>query len=334
MRRLLSACLSALLVVCCFNLPQALAAKATVPPPAPGAEWSLHGGGTSEQRYSPLKQINADNAAKLGLAWYADFTEKGQWQSTPVMVDGRLYVTTPWSKVYAYNASTGALLWKYDPKVPREIAATRLCCNNSNRGVSFYNGKVYFGTLDGRLVAIDAKKGKLVWETHVTNPKDDMSITGAPRVGNGMVYIGEAGGEYFQRGYMSGYDADTGKQRWKFFVAPGDPSKGPDGAASDSVMPMAAKTWSGEWWKTGGGGDDSGRMMLLVDFATTYSPPPGDSYSAGNPVPAEQVLPPHAFGAPVMLHVEVAPFIAPLAVGVSQGLDAQADHLPCKLLAY
>ena len=287
MRRLLSACLSALLVVCCFNLPQALAAKATLPPPAPGAEWSLHGGGTSEQRYSPLTQITADNAAKLGLAWYADFTEKGQWQSTPVMVDGRLYVTTPWSKVYAYNAATGALLWKYDPKVPREIAATRLCCNNSNRGVSFYNGKVYFGTLDGRLVAIDAKKGKLVWETHVTNPKDDMSITGAPRVGNGMVYIGEAGGEYFQRGYMSGYDADTGKQRWKFFVAPGDPSKGPDGAASDSVMPMAAKTWSGEWWKTGGGGPPWDGIVYdpqtnLVIFGTGNGAPwPAEDRSPG-----------------------------------------------------
>ena len=287
MRRLLSACLSALLVVCCFNPPQALAAKATVPPAAPGAEWSLHGGGTSEQRYSPLKQINADNAAKLGLAWYADFTEKGQWQSTPVMVDGRVYVTTPWSKVYAYNAATGALLWKYDPKVPREIAATRLCCNNSNRGVSFYNGKVYFGTLDGRLVAIDAKKGKLVWETRVTNIKDDMSITGAPRIGNGMVYIGQGGGEYFQRGYMGGYDAETGKQRWKFFVAPGDPAKGPDGAASDSVMPMAAKTWSGEWWKTGGGGSPWDGILYdpqtnLVIFGTGNGAPwPAEDRSPG-----------------------------------------------------
>ena len=222
--------------------------------PANATEWPLHGGDYNEQRYSPLKQVNADTVGKLGLAWYADMAEKGQWQSTPVVVDGRIYVTTPWSKVYAYDAATGKALWKYDPKVPREIAATRLCCNNSNRGVSFYKGKVIWGTLDGRLVAVDAKKGSKVWETRTTDIKDDMSITGAPRIGNGLVFIGQGGGEYFQRGYLSAYDADTGKFRWKFYVVPGDPSKGPDHAASDSVMPMAAKTWSGEWWKTGGGG--------------------------------------------------------------------------------
>jgi quinohemoprotein ethanol dehydrogenase len=252
MRRFIVAALCALVTVSCSIPSRTTDARA--PAVANATEWPLHGGDFNEQRYSPLKQINADTVGKLGLAWFADLTEKGQWQSTPVVVDGRIYVTTPWSKVYAYNAATGQALWKYDPKVPREIAATRLCCNNSNRGVTYWKGKIIWGTLDGRLVAVDAKKGTKVWETRTTDPKDDMSITGAPRVGNGLVFIGQGGGEYFQRGYLSAYDAETGKFVWKFYVVPGDPSKGPDHAASDSVMPMAAKTWNGPWWKTGGGG--------------------------------------------------------------------------------
>jgi quinohemoprotein ethanol dehydrogenase len=252
MRRFLLTGLLAIVVIFIHHAPLHAAQKAAAPANATG--WPLHGGDYNEQRYSPLKQIASDNVSKLGLAWYADMSEKGQWQSTPVVVDGRIYVTTPWSKVYAFDAASGEALWRYDPKVPREIAATRLCCNNSNRGVSFYKGKIIWGTLDGRLVAVNAKNGKMIWETRTTDIKDDMSITGAPRVGNGLVFIGQGGGEYFQRGYMSAYDADTGKFRWKFFLAPGDPSRGPDGAASDDMMAMAAKTWGGQWWKTGGGG--------------------------------------------------------------------------------
>ncbi|HXC59660.1 MAG TPA: PQQ-dependent dehydrogenase, methanol/ethanol family [Steroidobacteraceae bacterium] len=230
-----------------------LSASAAGAPSVKPGEWSLHGGDYSEQRYSTLKQITADNIKDLGLAWSADLTERGQYQSTPVVVDGRLYVTTPWSKVYAFDAKTGEKLWKYDPKVPRELASTSLCCNNSNRGVTYSDGKIFLGTLDGRLIAVDAKKGTQVWETHTTDPNDAMSITGAPRVGNGIVFIGQAGSEFHQRGYMSAYDAKTGKQLWKFFLTPGNPAKGPDHAASDPMMAMAAKTWKGEWWKTGGG---------------------------------------------------------------------------------
>lgn len=218
------------------------------------AEWTMYGGSYSEQRYSPLKQINADNVSQLGLAWYADMSERGQWQSTPIVAGGRIYVTTPWSKLYAFDAVTGRFLWKYDPRVPREVAATRLCCNNSNRGAAFWKGKIIWGTLDGRLIAVDARYGTKIWEAQTTNPKDAMSITGAPRVADGLVFIGQGGGEFFQRGYLSAWDADTGKLRWKFYVVPGNPANGPDGAASDSVMPMAAKTWRGQWWKTGGGG--------------------------------------------------------------------------------
>ena len=252
MRVAISGVASAALMVSCL-----LATAASSAAPATkvkSGEWLTHGRDDSEQRYSPLKQVNADTVSKLGLAWYADLTERGQYQSTPVVVDGRLYVTTPWSKIYAFDAQSGKQLWKYDPKVPRELAATSLCCNNSNRGVAYSDGKVIIGTLDGRLIAVDAKKGTLAWETQTTNPQDAMSITGAPRVGNGIVFIGQAGAEFHQRGFMSAYDLKTGKQRWKFYLVPGDPAKGADGAASDPVMAMAAKSWKGEWWKTGGGG--------------------------------------------------------------------------------
>jgi PQQ-dependent dehydrogenase (methanol/ethanol family) len=285
MRRLLIASLCALGAISCSTSPSPEASKGTAPAGTTN-EWTLHGGGSEEQRYSTLKQINADNVSQLGLAWYADLSEKGQWQSTPIVVDGVIYITTPWSKVYAYEAATGKYLWKYDPRVPRELAATSLCCNNSNRGATFYRGKIIWGTLDGRLLAVDAKKGTRVWETQTTNPKDAMSITGAARVGNGLVFIGQAGGEYHQRGFVSAYNADTGKQVWKFYTVPGNPANGPDGAASDPVMPMAAKTWKGEWWKFGGGGTAWDGMVYdpktdLIIFGT----------GNGAPWPAEQRSP-------------------------------------------
>ena len=218
------------------------------------AGWTSHGGGDNEQFYSPLAQINADTASQLGLAWYAQLSEGGGYQTTPLVIDGRMYVTTPWSKVYAFDAKTGKQLWKYDPEVPREIAGTSLCCNISNRGAAYWNGKIIWGALDGRLVAVDAKTGKKAWEARVTDPAMAYSITGAPRIGKGIVYIGVGGGEFYTRGFLAAHDANTGKELWRFWTVPGDPSKGPDHAASDSVMAMAAKTWTGEWWKAGGGG--------------------------------------------------------------------------------
>ena len=283
MRRLLLATLCTLGAISCSTSPAPDTAPAAT---HSDAEWTLHGRDYNEQRYSPLKQINADNVSQLGLAWYADMSERGQWQSTPIVVDGIIYVTTPWSKVYAYEAATGKYLWRYDPKVPREIAASRLCCNNSNRGATHWTGKIIWGTLDGRLIAVDAKKGTKIWEAATTDPRDDMSITGAPRVGKGMVFIGQAGGEYHQRGYLSAWDAETGKFLWKFYTVPGNPANGPDGAASDDVMPMAAKTWNGEWWKFGGGGTTWDGIVYdpqtdLVIFGT----------GNGAPWPAEQRSP-------------------------------------------
>jgi quinohemoprotein ethanol dehydrogenase len=213
-------------------------------------QWAAHGGDHSEQRHSPLAQINADNVRELGVAWYADLPERGGYQSTPLVVDGKLVVTTPWSKAYAFDAKTGQQLWKYDPQVPREIAATSLCCNVSNRGAAYWNGKVIWGTLDGRLVAVELETGKKVWEAQTTDPDKALSITGAPRVGNGIVFIGQAGAEYHQRGYMSGWDAETGQKLWHWWAVPGNPADG----FEQPELEWAAKTWNGEWWKFGGGG--------------------------------------------------------------------------------
>ena len=165
-----------------------------------------------------------------------------------------IYMTAPWSSLYAFDAKSGKQLWKVDPKAPREIAATSICCNISNRGAAYADGKIIWGTIDGRLMAVNAKTGKKVWEARVADPKQQYSITGAPRIGDGLVFIGVGGSEFYTRGFLVAHDVKTGKPVWKFYTVPGDPSKGPDGEASDNVMPMAAKTWNGKWWEKGGGG--------------------------------------------------------------------------------
>ncbi len=213
------------------------------------AQWMSYGRTYGEQRYSPLAQINTSNVGGLGLAWFADFdTNRGQ-ESTPLEVDGTIYVTTAWSKVRAYDAKHGVLLWSYDPKVPGEWGVNA-CCDVVNRGAAVWNGKIYFGTLDGRLIALDAATGRPVWQVETTDPRKPYSITGAPRVAGGKVLIGQAGSEFSQRGYLSAYDAETGKLDWRWYVVPGNPAHG----FENEQMALAAKTWGGEWWKTGGGG--------------------------------------------------------------------------------
>jgi alcohol dehydrogenase (cytochrome c)/quinohemoprotein ethanol dehydrogenase len=217
-------------------------------------EWTQHGGNPNEQRYSKLNQVTADNIGQLGLAWYAEIPERGGYQSTPLVIDGVLYMTAPWSSLYAFDAKSGKQLWKVDPEAPRDIAATSICCNISNRGAAYADGKIVWGTIDGRLIAVNAKTGQKAWEARVADPKLQYSITGAPRIGDGLVFIGVGGSEFYTRGYLVAHDLRTGKPVWKFYTVPGDPAKGPDGEASDDVMPMAAKTWNGKWWLKGGGG--------------------------------------------------------------------------------
>ncbi|MEZ5893345.1 MAG: PQQ-dependent dehydrogenase, methanol/ethanol family [Parvularculaceae bacterium] len=212
-------------------------------------QWMSYGRTYGEQRFSPLDAINTDTVRNLKLDWYQDLdTNRGQ-EATPLVIDGVMYITTAWSKVKAYDAVTGRELWAFDPKVPGE-RAVKACCDVVNRGVAAWNGKVYVGTLDGRLIALDAKTGAVVWSVVTVDQSKPFTITGAPRVVKGRVIIGNGGAEYGVRGYVTAYDAETGEADWRFYTVPGDPAKG----FENEAMAKAAQTWNGEWWKLGGGG--------------------------------------------------------------------------------
>ena len=214
----------------------------------PGS-WMSHGRTYSEQRFSPLDSISKTNVGTLGLGWFADIdTDRGQ-EATPIVVDGVLYVSTAWSRVKAFDARTGQALWSFDPQVPGEWGVNA-CCDVVNRGVAVWKGKVFVGTLDGRLVALDSKTGSKLWDVMTIDQSKPYTITGAPRVIKGKVLIGNGGAEFGVRGYISAYDADTGKMAWRFYTVPGNPADGFESPALET----AAKTWSGQWWRIGGGG--------------------------------------------------------------------------------
>ncbi|MGQ0428451.1 MAG: PQQ-dependent dehydrogenase, methanol/ethanol family [Gammaproteobacteria bacterium] len=221
--------------------------------PAPG-EWPSHGRGYDKQRFSPLDQVTEENVGQLGLAWWHDIQVPRGAEATPLVANGVIYITEPWSIVQALDARTGKPLWRFDPEVPRE-KAHHACCDVVNRGVALWHDSVFVATLDGRLIALDAKTGELRWTQQTFDPATTRTITGAPRVVRGRVVIGHGGAEYGVRGYVSAYDAETGDLSWRFYTVPGDPSAPPDGAASDKVMAeKVLPTWNGEWWKFGGGG--------------------------------------------------------------------------------
>ena len=194
------------------NVDGARLAKATA-----DGEWLAVGRTYDEQRYSPLTKVNTTNVNQLGLAWYHEFdTNRGQ-EATPVVVDGVMYVSTAWSKVYALDAKTGAQKWAFDPKVDG-TKGFDACCDVVNRGVAVWKGKVYVGALDGRLIALDAATGKQVWSVQTTDTTKPYTITGAPRVVKDKVLIGNGGAEYGVRGYVSAYDVNTGKMVWRFYI--------------------------------------------------------------------------------------------------------------------
>jgi PQQ-dependent dehydrogenase (methanol/ethanol family) len=213
-------------------------------------QWMSYGRDYFEQRYSPLDQVTPANVSQLGLAWYVPMEGRGVHQeSSPLYIDGVIYVTMAWSRVRAVDARTGEILWDYDPKVPGEWAVNA-CCGMVNRGVAAWNGKVYVGTIDGRLIALDAKTGEEVFDTLVIPEGEHYAITGAPRAAKGLVFIGAGGAELGVRGFVDAYDAETGERKWRFWTVPGNPALGFENAA----MRMAAETWNGEWWFIGGGG--------------------------------------------------------------------------------
>ena len=215
---------------------------------SPG-DWLTVGRTYDEQRFSPLKQINEANVDKLGLAWSAELGTLRGVEATPLVIDGVLYNTSAWNITTAYDGKTGKVLWSYDPKVPAEWGRYA-CCDIVSRGLAAWKGKIIIATLDGRVIALDAKTGKPIWTTETLDKTWPYSVTGGPRVFDGKVLIGNGGAELGVRGYVTALDAETGKQAWRFYTVPGDPSKG----FEDKAMEMAAKTWNGEWWKLGGGG--------------------------------------------------------------------------------
>lgn len=216
-------------------------------------DWLSHGRDYAESRYSPLAQIHKGNVGQMRLAWSYEIGTQGRLEATPLVSNGVLYATGAWSVVFALDARTGAEKWRWDPGLVRGGRAAggpSVCCGPVNRGVALYDGKVFAGLLDGRLVALDAATGRVVWARQTTPLGSDYTITGAPRVVKGRVIIGNAGADYGVRGYVTAYDAQTGGQVWRFYTVPGDPSK----PFESRAMELAAATWSGDWWKNGGGG--------------------------------------------------------------------------------
>jgi len=233
---------------------------------APG-EWLSNGRTYGEQRYSPLAQITPANVGRLGLAWEAALESYDFGiEATPLVADGRLYVTSTWSRVFAFDAETGKRLWAFDPEVPREWLRQG-CCKAVNRGVALWKDKVYVGAFDGRLIALDARTGRQVWSADTTGRKPQYTITGAPRVVKGKVIIGNGGGDFGTRGYISAYDADTGKLAWRFYIVPKDPRTPQEHPELDA----AVKTWDpNRDWSVGGGGNAWDSMSYDPDLDLLY----------------------------------------------------------------
>jgi PQQ-dependent dehydrogenase (methanol/ethanol family) len=232
--------------------------------------WMSHGRTYAEERYSPLDEISRENVSQLGLAWSYEMRAPRAAEATPIVVDGVMYVTSAWSIVYALDAATGAELWVFDPEVPRERGASA-CCDAGNRGVAVWGGRVYVGTLDGRLIALDARTGAKVWDVVTVDQARPYTITGAPRAARGLVFIGNGGAEYGVRGYVSAYDARSGDLHWRFYTTPNP--REPDGAASDSMRDAALATWNpnaGAWLESGGGGTAWDALVYDRDTDTLW----------------------------------------------------------------
>jgi len=227
--------------------------------------WLSHGRTYSEQRHSPLKQINTANVSSLGLAWSYDLGTSRGIEATPIVYDGLMYVTATWNIIHAIDAKTGKKIWSYDPKVDKAQAA-KGCCDAVNRGVAVWGDDIFSATIDGRLLSLNAKTGEKNWDINTIDKSKSYTITGAPRIVKGKVIIGNGGAELGVRGYVTAYDVKTGEQLWRFYTVPGNPAEGHENA----TMEMAATTWTGEYWAAGGGGTAWDSMAYDPDLELLY----------------------------------------------------------------
>lgn len=219
--------------------------------PGARADWPSYGRSLSETRYSPLAQIDASNLHRLGLAWtYVLGAGGGAQEAMPLVWNNTIYGITTWSVVFALDARTGKELWRWDPEVNQPALRSRPCCGVVNRGIAIYNGVVFAPVIDGRLEALDARRGKVIWEARVAYPQQWQVITMAPRVAGGKVLIGVAGGDHPTRGFFDAYDAATGRRAWRFYTVPGNPAA----PYENDALRRAAKTWRADFYKWGGGG--------------------------------------------------------------------------------
>jgi quinohemoprotein ethanol dehydrogenase len=231
------------------------------------AEWLAYGHTHDEQRFSPLNDINAENIGKLGVDWYLDLPGDVGLVSTPLVVDGVMYFTGTMNVIRAVDARTGKLIWEYDPEVYKVLEGQQQVMWKDSRGISTYGDKIFSATWDGRLVALDRKTGKLIWETRTFPLGSGLHINGHPKAFKGKVLIGNGGTEVSpNRAYVTAYDAETGKQAWRFHIVPGNPADGFESPAQE----MAAKTWTGKWWKLGGGGNVWHGLTYDEEFETVY----------------------------------------------------------------
>ncbi|WP_250890251.1 PQQ-dependent dehydrogenase, methanol/ethanol family [Sphingobium nicotianae] len=228
-------------------------------------EWLTTGRTYDEQRFSPLDQINDRNVAQLGLVWSADIPVDRGVEATPLVIGRTLYNIEPWNVTTAYDATTGKQLWRFDPKVNRDYGKLA-CCDIVTRGVAAWKGRIYLATLDGRLIALDARTGKPAWSVDTFDKLWPYTITGAPRIFDGKVLIGNGGAEGAARGYVTAYDAASGKQLWRFYTVPGDPAK----PQPNKALEMAAGTWKGDWWNRGGGGTVWDSIVYDPDLKLIY----------------------------------------------------------------
>jgi quinohemoprotein ethanol dehydrogenase len=227
--------------------------------------WLTYGRDYAETRFSPLDQINDQSVDRLGVVWQYDTGSVRGLEATPLVHDGVLYATTSWSNVFALDAVSGEELWRWDAEADR-IRGARACCDVVNRGVALYQGMIFVGVIDGRLVALDAATGEPVWSVQTTPVDEPYTITGAPRVVDGKVIIGNGGAEYGVRGFVSAYDALSGALVWRFYTVPGDPSR----PFESEALANAAETWNGQWWELGGGGTVWDSIVYDPDAGLIY----------------------------------------------------------------